>query len=204
MRSESLHPLLDVESAPPRTRFLVEVTEALIAATGYEETLRQLVACSVPVLGDWALVSMVDPASGVPAVAALDHHHENLREFAWSVLRTRPWAGDGENPGFARGGEDSLLVPELSEDAIRGLARDGRQAEQLHRVGFSSFLRAPLVARGRTVGLIEFGRGDGEPRFNSSDATLAEALGRRAGALVDNARLHAAEQEARQRAEASA
>src|SRR5690606_36715068 len=145
------------------------------------ETLRQLVACSVPVLGDWALVSMLDPASGAPAVAALDHHDENLREFAWSVLRTRPWAGAGENSALAAGGADSLLVPEVREDAVRGVARDERQVEQLRRVGFSSFLRAPLVARGRTVGLIEFGRGDGEPRFNSSDATLAEALGRRAG-----------------------
>jgi serine phosphatase RsbU (regulator of sigma subunit) len=69
------------------------------------------------------------------------------------------------------------------------VAEDADHLEILREIGFRSVLIVPLRAAGRVTGALSLVlTGDGR-RFTSSDVTLAEELGRRAGAAVENARL---------------
>jgi GAF domain-containing protein len=57
----------------------------------------------------------------------------------------------------------------------------------------SSFLNAPLTARGIVLGFISFSRNPDRPRFDDHDKTLAEDLATRAAISIDNARLYCRE-----------
>jgi signal transduction histidine kinase len=54
----------------------------------------------------------------------------------------------------------------------------------------SSCVRAPLIARGRAIGVITFALGKSQRRYTAADLPLAEELARRAALAVDNARLY--------------
>ncbi|GII78534.1 hypothetical protein Sru01_35160 [Sphaerisporangium rufum] len=58
----------------------------------------------------------------------------------------------------------------------------------------SSFLAAPLVARGTVLGFISFGRDPDRTRFGGRDRALAADLAGRVAVCVDNARLFSREQ----------
>jgi hypothetical protein len=57
----------------------------------------------------------------------------------------------------------------------------------------SSFLTAPLKARGMVLGFISFTRNADRPSFDDHDRTLAEGLATRAAICIDNARLYSRE-----------
>ena len=81
------------------------------------------------------------------------------------------------------------LYPEVA-DAMLEAARDAEHLELLRGIGFRSVAIVPMVARGKTLGVVtlvsaESGRGFGEP-----DLRLAEELARRAAMAVDNAGLY--------------
>lgn len=58
----------------------------------------------------------------------------------------------------------------------------------------SSAIAVPLAARGRLLGVLALLRTEGSPRFTPEDLDVATELGRRAGSLLDNARLYAERQ----------
>jgi signal transduction histidine kinase len=59
-----------------------------------------------------------------------------------------------------------------------------------------SVIRVPLLARGRTLGVISLIGTDAIRRYTATDLALAEELGRRCAVAVDNARLYAESQQA--------
>jgi signal transduction histidine kinase len=60
----------------------------------------------------------------------------------------------------------------------------------------ASVIRVPLLARGRTLGVISLLSTDPSRRYGATDLALAEELGRRCAVAVDNARLYAESQQA--------
>ena len=57
--------------------------------------------------------------------------------------------------------------------------------------GYATSLAVPLIARGRTIGVLSFMRFGGAPRYDDTDAELASEVARRAALALDNARLFA-------------
>jgi signal transduction histidine kinase len=57
-------------------------------------------------------------------------------------------------------------------------------------------MRVPLLARGRTLGVISLISTDSSRHYTATDLALAEELGRRCAIAVDNARLYAESQQA--------
>ena len=60
----------------------------------------------------------------------------------------------------------------------------------LQKLDPKSYMIVPLVARGRTLGVISFVSAESERSYTATDLTLAEDLTRRAALAVDNARLY--------------
>jgi hypothetical protein len=75
---------------------------------------------------------------------------------------------------------------------------DGETAERMASLpggqeitsSYTSFLTAPLIARGTVVGCATFGRVPASPAFNQGDIALAGELASRAAVCIDNARLY--------------
>jgi PAS domain S-box-containing protein len=73
---------------------------------------------------------------------------------------------------------------------IDAIAPDERTRELLRGLDLCSNLLVPLVARGRTIGVLTLATAESRRIYGAADVELAEELARRAAIAVDNARLH--------------
>ena len=101
----------------------------------------------------------------------------------------------GASPGCSRTGVPELDPRDVGQppggDHARRPAPGGRPS-----LGVTSVIRVPLLARGRTLGVISLTSTDPNRRYGATDLALAEELGRRCAVAVDNARLYAESQQA--------
>jgi signal transduction histidine kinase/ActR/RegA family two-component response regulator len=90
----------------------------------------------------------------------------------------------------------SELYPEISDEMLAAAAVDEEHLRIMREIGFTSAIIAPLVAQGRTLGVITLISAESGRRYGRDDLALAENLAHRAGIAVDNARLYRKAQEA--------
>jgi two-component system, OmpR family, sensor histidine kinase VicK len=181
-------------------RFLAEAGEILVGSLDYATELERAARLIVPALADWCVVDVLaedgllqrlavvhrDPAKAEAAlelrrryaVLSPDQGHR-----AWDViLDGRPW-----------------FDPAVTEARFVAEARDAEHLALLRRLGFAAEMVLPLVARGRTLGVITLVLADDSRRYGPGDLAFAEELARRAALAIDNARLYAAAQAAEAR-----
>jgi serine phosphatase RsbU (regulator of sigma subunit) len=118
-------------------------------------------------------------------------HADPDRERWGREMRLR-YPIDPERPaGVAsviRSGRPQLLQ-DISDETLATVAVDEGHLELLRQVGFRSALIVPLRAGTTVIGAMSLVLTEEARRFTQSDVALAEELGRRAGAAVENARL---------------
>src|SRR5262249_26788775 len=82
------------------------------------------------------------------------------------------------------------VFPYVTDDMLRDWMLTTEQFELVRDFGLSSLMVLPLVARGRTLGVMRFACAESGRHFSPEDATLAQELARRAATALDNARLY--------------
>jgi serine phosphatase RsbU (regulator of sigma subunit) len=167
------------EAAGARLAFLAEASGILAASMEYETTLPAVAALAIRVLGQCCAVHVIEPNSrdAVPRwkLAAVAHTHPSS-ERRLADIPASAW-----------------------QQAATGTSR----VEALRELGVRSVIGVPLLARGRTLGVLSLGRTSTEP-FSAADRSLATDLGARVAQAVDNAMLYRAERQAHQEAETAA
>ncbi|MFD5648725.1 SpoIIE family protein phosphatase [Streptomyces sp. NPDC127039] len=121
------------------------------------------------------------------AVAAHDGQWPTEVYARGATFRLRGRESDNLNLGCA------VLESELSDWRER-LADDPARARLLLPDTASSFLVAPLTARGRVLGTVCLWRTRRQPPFGQADAELAQEIAARAALGMDNARRYTREQ----------
>ncbi len=183
-----------------REECLASATTTLSSSLDYEAMLRSLADVLVPGLADWCAIHMLDGGKlqGV-AFAYADgeragHAREYLTRYSpepgaqsgiWNVLRT----GEPE------------LHEQMSDALVRERARNDEELRVMREMGMTSAVIAPIRAGDRISGTLTLVSMDPGRRYDATDADLAAELGRRAGITIENARLYAAERNARERLE---
>ena len=189
------------EEAEGRAEFLAAATAALSSGLGQEERLAQLADIVVPALADYCTVDAVgdDERLRRLAVAHVDRAREPLlHETGHDDPRT---AATGPLATAVRTGEPQL-VARPAAGWVEGAASSARHLEVVRELHPYSVIVVPLVARGRSLGVVSLARSELPERpFGPRDIEFATELGRRAALALDNARLFDAEQRARQAAE---
>jgi K+-sensing histidine kinase KdpD len=176
-------------------RFLAEAGVLLAASLDYRATLMHLARLAVPKLGDWCAIDLVDDDQSVHRVAVV--HSDPLKvELARDLAEGHPFGSDPPRhvvKVLSTG--RSEFYPDLP-DGLVARSRDADLTRELGRHGLGSVICVPLVARGRTLGAITLALAEPGRRYSRTDLAFAEAVGRRAGLAVDNARLYAELQKA--------
>ena len=171
-------------------RFLAEASAVLASSLDYETTLASVARLAVPVLADWCAVDIADEEGAIRrlAVAAQDRAKE---ELVWKLRELYPYNAEGPGgvPQVARTGEPEL-VPAVTDEQLAAAAVDAEHLRILRELGMRSYLRVPLVARGRTFGVISLIAAESGRRYGPADLALAADLAGRAAIAVDNARLY--------------
>ena len=145
----------------------------------------------VPGLCDWCAVQMPSADGIFLEQVAVAHADPAKIQWARELNQRYPERLDAPagSANVLRTGE-TVFMPDIPEEALAAGAQDEEHLQILLGLGFRSAVVVPLIARGRTLGVLllvttdESGR-----RLSADDAVLAEELAARAAIAVDNARL---------------
>ena len=183
------------ERAERRLRFLADASSHLAASLDYDTTLERMSWLAVPALADWCFVDMLDDDGEIRRVEVA--HADPSRASDAEQLRGYPPDRRAEE-GIARVLRTGVpeLIREMSDSRLPAVTRDAQHQAIVQSLGVTSVIRVPLLARGRTLGVISLLSTDPSRRYGAADLALAEELGRRCAVAVDNARLYAESQQA--------
>ena len=178
-----------------RQRLLMETAELLTGSLEYEPTLERLTHVIVPRFADWVAIHVLE--EDVVRRLAVLHVDPNKTELVRSRPERYPLQPGGQRivPHVLTTGK-SEFYPYVSDDVLVAAARDQQHLDLLRTLGFGSYICAPLIARGRTLGTITLVTSDSGRRYDESDLALAEDLASRAAIAIDNALLYRQAQDA--------
>jgi PAS domain S-box-containing protein len=182
-------------------RFLAEAGSLLASSLDVDATLSGVARLCTPFLADYCVVDVVDMADegGALRRVAAAHADAHRQPLADALRSYPPDRRSPEHPSIhaLRSGE-AQLVPQVDDAFLRTMAVNGAHLALLRRLRPASVLVVPMVARGRTLGVIALCQAESGRRYGPAELPLAEEVGRRAALAVDNARLYQAASTANQ------
>ena len=184
------HPVRsDPRGAEEAARFLSEASELLATSLDYELTLKRLASLSVPFLGDWCAVDVIQEDRPFRRMAVA-HVEPEKAELVRELQERWPPRVDAPAgyPKVLRTGEPDFF-PDVPREGLRAAAVDVEHGALLEKLGYRSIICVPITARGRVLGAMTFVIAGESRRFEQQDFELALDLARRAGQAMDNALL---------------
>jgi PAS domain S-box-containing protein len=177
------------ERAQGRLALMAEATSALIATLDMGELIDRLARLCVPGLADWVYVSLLDDYGEVRESVGRhrDGREEDIAEFtARHVMHLPPGSPTRRSMSTSR----PVLLETITPEVLQAVFTYPGAREAFERLGGSTALTVPMVARRRTLGAIALIRSDGSRPFTRDDVEIAEDLAGRAALAVDNVRLY--------------
>jgi PAS domain S-box-containing protein len=179
--------------AEERWRLLAAIGMVLDRPLSIPERLEALARVLLPGVADACIVTLADEA-GVLQRAVVTHVAPQLERR----LQALPAPTDESPMTQVTRTREPLLVPDVRERLER--RPPGAVADAVRRAWMSarSAVIAPLVARGRLVGVLALAtsRAHSDRRMDERDLRLASQIASRAALAIDNARLFETEQDA--------
>jgi signal transduction histidine kinase len=194
--SEQVRARRTTQAAERRARFLAKASTVLGASLDSTATLNSLARLALPTLADFCIVDVVDDDRNITRVATA--HVDAAKEKLLRELQRRyPPAWDSSQPAARvfRTGQPQLLS-ETPHEVIAAHTQDAEHATLMRRIGVRSHLAVPMLARGRTIGVLSLGFTEPGRCYTPDDLLLAQELAERAAHAVDNARLYGEAQQA--------
>jgi predicted ATPase/signal transduction histidine kinase len=170
-------------------RFLANAGAELAESLDSSQIFDRLTRLLVPELADWCVIDVLDDARNIHRVAA--RHVDPQKEGLVREVRERQgpdWDSPQPPSSVLRSGAP-LLMADITDDLIRASARDPANLRTVRALGVRSAVSVPMIARGRTVGVITCCLSDTTRRYGPADLTVAQEMAHRAALAIDNARL---------------
>ncbi len=199
----------EISEARERLAVIADASVRVGTTLDLRQTAQELADVTVPRLADLAAVDVLD---------SVVHREATPRVWADGSARFRALAVAAGYPTDAVHASDPvgeiaryeptrlitqcvrearpILVPHVTEQDVRRIARNDGAARVLLREGVHSYIAAPLIARGSVLGTLSLHRTINLRPFDEEDLTLACELAIRAALCIDNARLYARERDA--------
>nr|WP_228531220.1 MULTISPECIES: ATP-binding protein [Myxococcaceae] len=175
--------------------FFVLVGRALADSIDYEATLKTIAQLAVSRLADFCMLDLLgedgqlhrlEVASRDPALAEL-------------MERTRPYPprmGSGHPVARVVETGTPLVASPITPDWLDASAADAEHRAALQALAPRAAVVAPLVAQGRTLGVINLATRDPNRHFGPRELELVQGVADRAAVALANARLYREAQEA--------
>ena len=180
--------ITEMKRAELATSFLAESSRVLASSLDYQQTLGRVAELAVPQIADWCAIDLLSADGQLQRLVL--HHHDAERLPLGDALRTAYPVDADDTAGVAeviRTGR-AIVVSDIPAATIAAYARDSKHLRLLQAIGPAAVIIVPMIAGAKTIGAITLVWSDTPRRLSRSDLSLAEELGRRAGAAVDNAR----------------
>jgi PAS domain S-box-containing protein len=190
--------LTDRARMQARQELLLRASTVLLSYLDSDRMLRDLSSVVVPTFADWYAVDVVEPDHTIRRVETMHRDPAKLqvaKDFA-ARYANRPESAYGARAAIRTG--KSQLVTEVSEELLHGMANNDEYGQLLCTLGLRSFIVMPLRARDMVVGVMTFVTAESGRRYDERDLEVAAELANRAAQAIDNARLFADVEEARE------
>ncbi|MGY1595016.1 SpoIIE family protein phosphatase [Geodermatophilus sp. SYSU D00708] len=187
-RADAERARVEAERAQSRLALMAEATSTLIATLDLGDLLDRLARLCVPLVADWAFITLVDD-SGTVERTAWRHREGREEELRLLEVTHVPHLPEG-SPTRRTIATARPVVVQQAEESLAGAFATEAARQAFGRIGGASLVAVPMVARRRTRGAILLGRAAAERPFNQDDVDLAEDLARRAALAMDNVRLY--------------
>ena len=190
------------EVRPGGTELLfAEILALLSSSLDNQEILGRLTAFLVPRLADYCLLHLGEGSEYHQVAAA---HHDGtktpLLEQLGRIRRADPGPLNPVVVDVLLTGR-SVLLPEIPDDHAQTVISNPAMLQIYRALGPISYMIVPLLARGRMLGALTLAMAESGRRYGAEHQSVAEQLASHAALAIENSRLYAAEQAARQRAE---
>jgi PAS domain S-box-containing protein len=160
----------------------------LSASLDVDETVQGLLSLVVPELADLCAIDIVH--EGEIHRIFVSHRDPTQAGLVHAVRRRSSQKLAGVEQVIATG--KPQLVKKIDEAFVRANTHDAEHYAQAMKMGTTSAVVVPLVARGRTLGAFSLASTGRIPEYDEQDLALAGALGDQAALAIDNAYTHAA------------
>ncbi len=184
---EQLELRAQAEAAERRATFLAEAGMVLGSSLDYQETLAGVARLAVPTFADWAAVDILGDSGSIQRLAVTHSDPDKVR-LAYEFNKRYP-PREQDPVRLVLRTRKSMMV-EISDERIDQVARDAGHAAALRELGIKSFIVAPMVYGGRSLGTITFATAESARLYSGADLQTAEDLAHRAAMAVEHARLH--------------
>ncbi len=186
LRQEQLR--LEAERHSQRMAFLAEVS-SLFTTLDYEASFRRLADLAVPRLGDWCAID-VERDGRLTRLAVAHPDPDKLRLAEQLYDGEGLTLDDSTAVGRVMQTGEAELYPEITDTQLASGVRDADHLATLRSLSMRSAIVAPLLARGRTLGVLTLVSSNPDRRYDASDLRFVELVARRAAMVIDNARLY--------------
>jgi PAS domain S-box-containing protein len=203
-RDEAEAARAEAEANQRRLAFLAQASEALASSLDYEATLQRVARLAVPRIADLAGVWMVEPSGQVRvllAVASDPAVEQGLRSMQ-SRCPLNPVEVQEPIATVLRSGQP-VLICEAPDSFLIEFVQHAEHPRLIRALNIKSALAVPIVARGRTLGVIGLVFTLSDRRFGEADLDMAQQLAHGAALAIENARLFKEAQEASRQNERS-
>lgn len=184
---ECEHPVASEDEREARA-VLASASAALAGSLDHDDTVARVVRAALPVFADMCAV-FIEGVHGHAAQIAVRHidgaKNEPFSAYASVNVDAVIPFGLAE---VSRCGVSKLFA-EVTDEFLQAVAHSEAHLQVLRSRGYLSLIAVPLTAGERIFGAIGFGITRAGRRYAENDLALAEELGRRAGGVLENARL---------------
>ena len=172
-----------------RLAFLARASAELGSSLDYEATLANVARLAVPTFADWCGIDLLrDGRLDRLAVAHVDPQKVELARDLAERYPSDPSAPSGAWQVIRSGRGE--LIAEITDEMLVAGARDEEHLRIARELQLRSAVTAPLIARGRTLGVISWVTAESGRLYSYEDAAFLEDLAERAAVAIDNAELH--------------
>lgn len=172
-------------------RLLADESEFLTSSLDVTMLLDHLARLALRSGADYFYAYLVDEESGELRLNLARHRETKEMEGVATLYYRKPSRSLPQISAAMASGR-AVLIREVDDEWLRSAAVDEEQLAIFRRFRSGSLILVPLRARGRTFGVLSFGRSPKSPRYEEKDLVFAEEFARRASLAIDNARLYAA------------
>jgi serine/threonine-protein kinase RsbW len=167
--------MAELDLAIRRQDFLLGANRALSTTRGLDETIERLAAVAVPAIGDICLIDVATRDGGIERLAA--HHFDPNMQRLVDDLRKFPPEPGSKHPAATviRTGQ-SIVSGEMSPEFLSALTQTDDHLELTRRLGFTSYVSAPLLSGEKTIGALTFVTAGSGRVFGDEELELVREL----------------------------
>ncbi len=179
-----------VEERTFKLSFLAEASTLLTESFDYLTCLEQLAQLSVPRISDWCSIDVLEDDGSLRRLSVV-HTDAAKVELAHELQRRYPPDPDAPRGIHAvlRTGQ-SEITHAITDEILVASLKDKDHLAMVQALGLKSVMIVPLMAHGHALGTMSLVMAESGRHYGLDDLDLAEDLARRAGLLIDNAKLY--------------